>query len=211
MALGLPKPVNSRCAAFLPAGSDLVQAEAVLGVIDAVDRKPLEAALAQLAGGVSKPLSELRETLLNLLAHVEAGLDFVEEDISFIAQSELSDTLFHAQKTVETLLAQISARTTTNELPRVVLLGLPNVGKSSLFNALVGRSSSIVANQPGTTRDYLTAIVEFEGVKCELIDTAGIECGAPITSLEQSAQQASADLRAVAQTDFALLRFYASA
>lgn len=76
---------------------------------------------------------------------------------------------------METLLAQTAARGEVGERPRVALVGLPNVGKSSLFNALVGRAGAIVSSQAGTTRDYLTAVCLFGGIECELIDTAGIE------------------------------------
>lgn len=185
--------------AFLAGRLDLTQAEAVLGVIDAVGRKPLEAALAQLAGGMSRPLASLREQLLELLAHLEAGLDFVEEDIEFVSATTVDQTLKEARQAIEDLLQQLTSRATTSDLPRVVLVGLPNVGKSSLFNALIGRTSAIVANQPGTTRDYLTATIHSDGIQYELIDTAGIDQSTVLAEIEHAAQQASASQRDAAQ------------
>lgn len=181
--------------AFLAGRLDLTQAEAVLGVIDAAGRKPLDTALAQLAGGLSRPLHTIREELLQLLAHLEAGLDFVEEDIEFVSTDELNLSLANAQQKVEQLVVQLVSRAASTELPRVVLVGLPNVGKSSIFNAIVGRSAAIVSHQPGTTRDYLTSVVEFEGMNCELIDTAGIDIAETLAAIEQSAQHAAAHER----------------
>ncbi len=181
--------------AFLAGRLDLPQAEAVLGVIDAVGRRPLEAALAQLAGGLSRPLARLRETLLELLAHLEAGLDFAEEDIECISPHELDRALQDAEAMTVRLFLQLGSRTTATDLPRVVLAGPPNVGKSSLFNALVGRSAAIVSQHPGTTRDYLTATVEFGGVKCELVDTAGWAAVETSATVEHSAQEAATSQR----------------
>ncbi|HEY2760458.1 MAG TPA: tRNA uridine-5-carboxymethylaminomethyl(34) synthesis GTPase MnmE, partial [Pirellulales bacterium] len=109
--------------AFLAGRIDLTQAEAVLGVIDAVDRRQLRAALDQLAGGLSRPLHQLRSDLLNLLADLEAGLDFVEDDIRFVTATELQSQLKHASGQLEELLNQLSERAAGAELPHVVLIG----------------------------------------------------------------------------------------
>ncbi|MBI1901494.1 MAG: 50S ribosome-binding GTPase, partial [Planctomycetia bacterium] len=147
--------------AFLSGRIDLAQAEAVLGVIEAEDAEELRVALDQLAGGVTGALVQLREQLLDLLAHLEAGLDFVEEDIAFITREELTGQLAAAQATVEKAAAQMAKRSIAVERVRIVLAGWPNVGKSSLFNALAGREAAIVSPQAGTTRDYLTADEEL--------------------------------------------------
>lgn len=178
--------------AFLAGRLDLTQAEAVLGVIDAAGRRELDVALAQLAGGLAGPLHELRNRLLDLLAHLEAGLDFVEEDIEFISAAELQGQLETAASQVADLARQMAARTETADLTRVVLMGYPNVGKSSLFNALVGRSAAIVSAAAGTTRDYLTAKLSWDDAVCELIDTAGIESHDDARSLSGAAQQIAA-------------------
>jgi len=178
----LAEPGEFTQRAFLAGRVDLTQAEAVLGVIDSRGQEDLKIALDQLAGGLSQPLSQLREQLVAMLAELEAGLDFVEDDIQFISPKELSAKLDEAQQTVASALEQLSSRSASYELPRVVLSGPPNVGKSSLFNALVelhgfhtAGSSAIVSTEAGTTRDYLVASIDLDGVLCELVDTAGVD------------------------------------
>jgi tRNA modification GTPase len=171
----LARPGEFTLRAFLAGRIDLTQAEAVLGVIDARSDAELASALEQLAGGIAEPLRALRSELLDLLADLEAGLDFVDEDIAFITPEALIDRLTTARKSVGELAAQLRERDASSELPRVVLVGPPNAGKSSLFNALIGSGQAIVADMPGTTRDYLLATIELDGVRCELCDTAGVE------------------------------------
>ncbi|HKD37021.1 MAG TPA: tRNA modification GTPase [Pirellulales bacterium] len=186
----LAQPGEFTLRAFLSGRIDLVQAEAVLGVIDASDRRQLDAALAQLAGGLSRPLAALRNKLLDLLADLEAGLDFVEEDIRFINHADITDQLSEAADAVGRMMEQLSLRDRADAAARVVLVGEPNVGKSSLFNALVGDAAALVSPQPGTTRDYLSARIELDGISCLLVDTAGIETE-PITDPLSIASQRS--------------------
>src|SRR5207237_4062514 len=117
---------------------DLTQAEAVLAVVEAGSRDELKQALAQLAGGVARPLHELREDLLNLLADVEAGLDFADEDVAFIDQTDLLKRLAKGLALVTLLRRQLDQRALGERPFRVVLAGRPNAGKSSLFKALTG-------------------------------------------------------------------------
>jgi tRNA modification GTPase len=159
--------------AFLNGKLDLTRAEAVLGVIEAGDRDELKQALAQLAGGVTRPLQELRGDLLDLLADVEAGLDFTEEDIQFVNVEELLKRVAKGMALVTLLGRQLEQRSVTDRSFRVVLGGRPNAGKSSLFNALVGASAALVSPEAGTTRDYLVCELELNGVRIELVDTAG--------------------------------------
>ncbi|MGO9113401.1 MAG: tRNA modification GTPase [Thermoguttaceae bacterium] len=180
--------------AFLAGRIDLTQAEAVLGVIDATGSAELDAALKQLAGGLSGPLRLLRDGLLDLLAHLEAGLDFADEDVAFITADDLLRQLDEAATEVDRLARKLAFRGEAAPRIRVVLVGRPNVGKSSLFNALSGRIGAIVSDQPHTTRDYLTAELDLDGVKCQLIDTAGIEVALPKCddmTVEGAAQDAS--------------------
>jgi tRNA modification GTPase len=159
--------------AFLSGRIDLTQAEAVLGVIDASDQRELQVAAAQLAGGLAGPLHHLRDMLLELLAHLEAGFDFADEDLFFITAEQLQSRLDEAAENVARLAAQMESRGTVQTAVRAVLLGQPNTGKSSLFNALTRKEQALVSDTPGTTRDYLVAELEFDGRKCQLIDTAG--------------------------------------
>ncbi len=160
--------------AFLAGKLDLTRAEAVLGVIEAGDRAELKEALNQLAGGVRRPLEQLRDDLLNLLADVEAGLDFTEEDIQFVRQKELLDRLTRALALLTLLRRQIEQRSTTPRPFRAVLAGPTNAGKSSLFNALAGQEAALVSPQAGTTRDYLEALLFLGGIQISLLDTAGL-------------------------------------
>jgi tRNA modification GTPase len=157
--------------AFLAGKLDLTRAEAVLGVIEAGSRGELKQALAQLAGGVGRPMQELRDDLLNLLADVEAGLDFAEEDIQFVRQEELLLRLGKGMAQVTNVGRQLRQRAVSDRVFRVVLAGRPNAGKSSLFNALGG--AALVSPLPGTTRDYLVQRLDFGGVPVELVDTPG--------------------------------------
>lgn len=204
----LAEPGEFTLRAFVAGRIDLMQAEGVLGVIDAEGRADLDAALDQVAGGMSRPLHQIREDLLSLLAELEAGLDFVEEDIEFIGRDELAARIAAAQQVVTATQTQLGERDRRRELPRVVLLGPPNAGKSSLFNALIGRFgvnddqavSSIVSPTPGATRDYVVGCIRIDGVDVELVDTAGIEreLQAGISGESQratSTQQRTADLR----------------
>ena len=167
------RPGEFTMRAFLAGKTDLPRAEAVLAVIDAANDADLTAALAQLAGGVSRPLDVLRDDLLNLLADVEAGLDFVEEDIHFVTKAELLTRLDGALGQLASLAKQLDARGVAGRPVRVALVGEPNAGKSRLFNALVGSDAALVSPAAGTTRDYLTHGLTLAGHEVELIDTAG--------------------------------------
>lgn len=169
------KPGEFTLRAFLAGRIDLAQAEAVLGVIDAADQRELSVALAQLAGGLSQPLDQMRNTLLNLCADLEAGLDFVEEDIHFVTPADIERELRVVDRAIHAAIAQMSDRGTSGQLPRVVLRGEPNVGKSSLWNAMCTDAQAIVTDQAGTTRDYLIGTVLERDTKFALIDTAGVE------------------------------------
>lgn len=161
--------------AFLAGRMDLAQAEAVLGVIDADDHEELTTALNQLAGGLSGKLLQLQGDLLELLADLEAGLDFVEEDIEFISREEIMRRLRRGIDIVGQLEEQAEGRTLADDRLRVVLAGLPNAGKSTLFNALSKSDDAIVSSIAGTTRDYLSAKVSCDDLTIELIDTAGLD------------------------------------
>jgi tRNA modification GTPase len=189
----LAEPGEFTLRAFLAGRIDLTQAEAVLGVIDAHAADDLSTALAQMAGGLSKPLQHLRDELLQLLAELEAGLDFVEDGIEFVSREKMVRRLDIAAHELSKIQDQMASRYAQVTDKQVVLYGRPNVGKSSLFNALVmkfGRTTAtdrrqaaaaIVSPQRGTTRDYLTATIYLDEIQCEIVDTAGVEQRAATT------------------------------
>lgn len=204
LGVRLAEPGEFTLRAFLAGRLDLTQAEAVLGMIDAHGTSELTAAVEQLAGNLARPLHRLREELLLLLAELEAGLDFVEEDIHFISADELAARLRAAASELAAVAEQMSTRLTANPACQVVLFGSPNAGKSRLFNALVQRfgvgehrnTSAIVSDVRGTTRDYLTAAVDLDGRRCELIDTAGTESTiAGLSPIAAAAQSFTAERR----------------
>jgi tRNA modification GTPase len=174
--------------AFLHGRIDLTRAEAVLGVIDAGNSVQLEAALQQLAGGLSQPILALRDRLLDHLAHLEANLDFADEaDVDPLGRADLAADLVAAAAEIEALTDRLGRRDRSGSYPRVVLIGPPNAGKSRLFNALAGHDQAIVSSRPGTTRDYLTALSDCAGLVVELVDTAGFETpDNPISSQAQA-------------------------
>ncbi|SIO45569.1 tRNA modification GTPase trmE [Singulisphaera sp. GP187] len=185
--------------AFLSGRIDLTRAEAVLGVIDAQTPAQLDAALRQLAGGLAGPITALRNRLLDVLAHLEANLDFAEEsDVDPLGRAALADDLAREGAELLALATRLQGRDRSDGHPRVVLAGPPNAGKSHLFNALLGQAHAIVSPQAGTTRDYLSALCECDGLTVELVDTAGVEpASSPIEGQAQSFgadQAARADL-----------------
>lgn len=159
--------------AFLSGRIDLTQAEAVLGIIDAASPTELDIALAQLAGGIAGPLRSLRETMAEMLAHLEAGIDFAEEEIRFVTPEELACFLEKSAETLDRLAERLSRETLSGTMPIVSLVGAPNAGKSTLYNRL-GGGAALVSPIPGTTRDYLETVVEVGGMQFVLRDTAGL-------------------------------------
>jgi tRNA modification GTPase len=205
--------------AFLSGRIDLLQAEAVLGVIEASDHEELQKALSQLGGRMTSRLGQLRNDLVALLGDLEAGLDFVEEDIEFITKSEITRRLDNALLLLNELAAVSENRLPTGYRRRLVIAGLPNAGKSTLFNHLTGQEKAIVSPIAGTTRDYLTATVQLDSMEVELIDTAGWEDAADLImerAQELRAEQVAAsdlvvwctaaDLSQTAQREDAQLR-----
>ena len=161
--------------AFLSGRLDLPQCEAVLGVIHCQSDAALQVALNQLAGGLSQPLNQVRIKLINLLADLEAGLDFVEEDIQFVSPEIFQQTLDEIDELLKQVSGQLGTRRRVEHRPSVVLVGLPNAGKSSLTNALSRQQAAIVSSTAGTTRDFVRTKLTLDSVELDLIDTAGFE------------------------------------
>lgn len=152
---------------------DLTRAEAVVSVIGAASERALRAAQASLGGGLAGRVETLRAAVLDLLAEVEASVDFPEEDLDFVPASELARRAGALAASLTDLGQTYAIGRALGEGIEVALTGAPNVGKSSLLNALVGEERALVAAEPGTTRDYVEARVVWEGMPVTLIDTAG--------------------------------------
>lgn len=152
---------------------DLIQAEAINDVINAETGWQARLAREQLHGVLSKNITALREAMTLLLAKVEGSLDF-EEQGAVLGDGGLTPAHKSCEEHIEALLGTISAGVRIREGARVVIMGAPNSGKSTLFNALLAQEKAIVTAQPGTTRDVLEADLEIEGLPVVLVDTAGL-------------------------------------
>lgn len=160
--------------AFLNGRLDLSQAEAVLDTIRAKTVAGLHMAQRQLRGDLSFEVEEARASLLMVLAHVEAGIDFVDEDISFLQREELTRIVREASGIVRKLEGTAQQGRILRDGACVVILGRPNVGKSSLLNRFLKEDRAIVTAVAGTTRDVIEECIDLEGVMIRLVDTAGL-------------------------------------
>jgi tRNA modification GTPase len=160
--------------AFLNGRLDLAQAEAVLDLIGARTDKGIELALNQVGGGLSEWMRELREELLAILVQLEAAIDFPEEEIELLQRRELITKVEHLRQQIGDILASYEWGRLFRDGARVCLCGRPNVGKSSLLNALLGEDRVIVTDVPGTTRDVIEESINLDGLPVVLWDTAGI-------------------------------------
>jgi tRNA modification GTPase len=160
--------------AFLNGRLDLSQAEAVLDTIRAKSAASLTAAQRQLRGELAREVDLARDALLRLLARLEAGIDFVGEDIELVEKPELLQTMDGVLALVQRLQATAHEGRLLREGARVVITGRPNVGKSSLLNRLLKEDRAIVTAVPGTTRDLIEEAIDLDGVIIHLVDTAGI-------------------------------------
>ncbi len=201
MGARMAEPGEFTKRAFLNGRLDLSQAEAVLDTIRAKSIAGLTAAQRQLRGELAQEVEQARAALVMVLAQVEAGIDFVEEDISFLRQEELVKVIGQAASVIQRLESTAQQGRILREGAKVVILGRPNVGKSSLMNRLLREDRAIVTDIPGTTRDVIEEGVDLAGVMVRLVDTAGIR--ETVDPLEQEgikrtrSAQEDADLRLV--------------
>jgi len=194
----LAEPGEFTLRAFLNNRIDLMQAEAVGDLIDAATPLQARAAYDQLDGTLTRTIGEIDAALFDLIARLEASVDFPDEGYHFVEPGALADEIDALLARTERLLADGRRGRLIREGLRVVIVGAPNVGKSSLFNALVGAPRAIVTAVPGTTRDLVTEVVDIAGLRVTLADTAGLhETNDPVELLgvERSRQSAAvADL-----------------
>ena len=170
----LAEPGEFTLRAFLNGKLDLVQAEAVADLIDAVTPLQARAAFDQLEGTLTQAIGQIESRVFDLMARLEASLDFPDEGYHFVERSGGAAELDAIGKQIETLLARAARGRLIREGAQIAILGTPNVGKSSLFNALLNADRAIVTPIAGTTRDLLTERADLRGLAVGLVDTAGI-------------------------------------
>ena len=170
----LAEPGEFTMRAFLNGRIDLTQAEAVRDLIDSQTLYQAKVAAQQLEGALSRRLQPIKEKLVELIATLEAGIDFAEDDVSVMPDAKILEHMAVIRKPLEELSASFAYGKIVHEGLTLAIVGRPNVGKSSLFNRLVERERAIVTATPGTTRDLVTETVAIGGIPVRLVDTAGI-------------------------------------
>jgi tRNA modification GTPase len=170
----LAEPGEFTMRAFLNGRIDLTQAEAVRDLIESQTLYQAKVAAQQLEGALSRRLQPIKQKLVELIALLEAGIDFAEDDVSVMADATILDHIAAVRAPLEQLSASFAYGKIVHEGLTLAIVGRPNVGKSSLFNRLVERERAIVTATPGTTRDLVSETVAIGGIPVKLVDTAGI-------------------------------------
>jgi tRNA modification GTPase len=179
MELGarLAQPGEFTQRAFLSGRLDLTQAEAVRDLIDAQTLTQARQAASQMGGALSRRVAPLKQALVELIALLEAGIDFAEDDIDVAPQAEIARRIGELTPPLTALEASFARGRVVHDGLTLAIVGRPNAGKSSLFNRLVERERAIVTATPGTTRDLVTERIALDGIPIELVDTAGLREG----------------------------------
>jgi tRNA modification GTPase len=170
----LAEPGEFTMRAFLNGRIDLTQAEAVRDLIESQTLYQAKVAAQQLGGALSRRLLPIKQKLVELIAVLEAGIDFAEDDVSVMPDAAILTHIAAVRAPLEELSATFAYGKIVHEGLTLAIVGRPNVGKSSLFNCLVERERAIVTAAPGTTRDLVSETVAIEGIPVKLVDTAGI-------------------------------------
>src|SRR5687767_5905917 len=180
----LAEPGEFTLRAFLNGKLDLVQAEAVADLIDAVTPLQARAAFDQLEGTLTTAIAAIEAQLFDLMARLEASLDFPDEGYHFVQSDAAAREIADVRDRIRALLENAARGRMIREGAQIAILGTPNVGKSSLFNALLNAKRAIVTAIPGTTRDLLTERADLAGLSVALVDTAGIRESTDIVEQE---------------------------
>jgi len=170
----LAEPGEFTMRAFLNGRIDLTQAEAVRDLIESQTLFQAKVAAQQLEGALSKRLKPIKQELVQLIAQLEAGIDFAEDDVSILPDASILEHIALVRAPLEELAATFAFGKIVHEGLTLAIVGRPNVGKSSVFNRLVERERAIVTATPGTTRDLVSEMVAIGGIPVKLVDTAGI-------------------------------------
>jgi tRNA modification GTPase len=192
----LAEPGEFTLRAFLNGKLDLIQAEAVADLIDAVTPLQARVAFDQLEGTLTTRIAAIEADLFDLMARLEASLDFPDEGYHFVTREAATTELQQIAERVDNLLAQAAHGRLIRDGAQVAIVGSPNVGKSSLFNALLNVERAIVTAIPGTTRDLLTERADIRGLPVALIDTAGLRPSADVVEQEGMSRARRAALAA---------------
>ncbi len=174
----LAEPGEFTQRAFLAGRLDLTQAEAVRDLIEAQTLTQARQAASQMGGAISRRAAPVKQSLVELIALLEAGIDFAEDDIDVTPQAEIVRRIDEITPPLATLEASFARGRIVHDGLTMAIVGRPNVGKSSLFNRLVERDRAIVTASPGTTRDLVSERISISGIPIELVDTAGFREGA---------------------------------
>ncbi len=197
----LAEPGEFTMRAYLNGRIDLLQAEAVRDLIDATTLYQARIAAQQTSGSVSRRVQPVKEQLLALIALLEAGIDFAEDDVEFASLKTIEIMIWPIVDAVRALIASFAYGKLVHEGFTLAIVGRPNVGKSSLFNRLLEQDRAIVTDIPGTTRDLVSETASVEGIPVKFVDTAGIREGQDTVEslgIERSYQaMADADLTVV--------------
>ena len=170
----LAEPGEFTLRAFLNGRMDLAQAEAVRDLIEAQTLYQAKVAAQQVGGAVARRLAPIKKELVELIALLEAGIDFADDDVSVLPSAQIIERIQPVREGLESYAGTFRFGRVVQEGLTLAIIGRPNVGKSSLFNRLVERDRAIVTAAPGTTRDLVTETVNLEGIPLKLVDTAGI-------------------------------------
>ncbi len=197
----LAEPGEFTMRAYVNGRIDLLQAEAVRDLIDATTLYQARIAAQQTSGSVSRRVQPVKEQLLALIALLEAGIDFAEDDVEFASLKTIEVMICPILDSVKALIASFAYGKLVHEGFTLAIVGRPNVGKSSLFNRLLEQDRAIVTDIPGTTRDLVSETASVEGIPVKFVDTAGIRAGTDTVEslgIERSYQaMADADLTVV--------------